>query len=168
MYAELYPPELLEANICTMFSRLAAIACKYNIRIMIENEPISRLLRDGNLLVDMLTRYDQVKLCLDLGRLHLQEKIDPSFNALKFAETMAPYTCSIHLWNASLNHPPFGGHYPALPELTPADGWADIGALIEIIKESNCAVKVVFEHRSDLISDQDLNRCYGWIAGMLK
>jgi hypothetical protein len=40
--------------------------------------------------VELLEKFEKVKICLDIGRLNLQEKLDPSFNALGFTEMMRP------------------------------------------------------------------------------
>ena len=58
-------------------------------------------------------------------------------------------------------------HYPALRTLKIEDGWADIGAYLKIINEENDNCKIFFEHRSDLISDEQLEDCYCWIRELL-
>lgn len=46
------------------------------------------------------------------------------------------------------------------------DGWAPIDEYLKIIKEANNNVKIMFEHRSDLISDEELDNCYSWIESI--
>ena len=58
-------------------------------------------------------------------------------------------------------------HYPALRRLKPEQGWADIAKYIGIIKRENNQFKVLFEHRSELISEQELNYCYQWISELI-
>ena len=60
-----------------------------------------------------------------------------------------------------------GGHYPVLPDQKPSEGWADIKRFIEIINRFNRKAKVLFEHRSDLVSDEELDECYRWIEQLL-
>ena len=55
-------------------------------------------------------------------------------------------------------------HFPALPNLKVEDGWAPIEEYLRIIAKENANVKVMFEHRSDLISDEELEQCYSWIS----
>ena len=61
----------------------------------------------------------------------------------------------------------FNNHYPALRRLKPEQGWADIAKYIGIIKEENNQFKVLFEHRSELINEQELNDCYQWISELI-
>ncbi len=137
------------------------------LQVVLENDAISAVLAKGLLLADLLQRYNKVKVCLDIGRLHLQEMLDPSFDAMEFAELTAPFTYLIHLWDTSFVQNLSGGHYPVLPGLRPSAGWADIKAFIDIIKGYNTNVKVLFEHRSDLVSDAELSECYRWVGQML-
>lgn len=167
MYSDTYPLELLEENLGAMFKRLSDVSKKYDIQVVLENDAMSTVLTKSSLLVELLERYDKVKVCLDIGRLHLQEKLDTSFNALEFTEMMAPHTYLIHLWNTNPIQNLSGGHYPVLPGQKPSEGWADIEGFIEIIKRFNNNVKVLFEHRSDLVSDEELNECYCWIEQLL-
>ena len=61
----------------------------------------------------------------------------------------------------------YNSHYPALPELNPAEGWAPIEDYLRIIREENSEVKIMFEHRSDLITAEQLEHCYEWVNGIL-
>lgn len=167
MYADTYPLDLLKANLSMMFKRLSDISSKYDIQVVLENDSIPTELTKTNLLVDLLKKYNKVKICLDIGRLNLQEKLDPSFNAMEFTKMMMPFTYLIHLWNTNPTQNLSGGHYPVLPWQKPSDGWADINSYFEIIKRFNSNVKILFEHRSDLVSDDELNECYSWIKQLL-
>jgi hypothetical protein len=69
----------------------------------------------------------------------------------------------IHLANVQVTETIGQNHYPVLPELDPADGWAPIKEYLQIIKAENPEVKIYFEHRSDLINMEDLDRCYAWV-----
>jgi len=55
-----------------------------------------------------------------------------------------------------------------LPKQNLSDGWADVSRFISIIKGSNNGVKVLFEHRSDLVNDEELDECYRWVEGLLR
>lgn len=167
MYSDTYPLELLKENLGVMFEKLSEISSKYNIPVILENDAISNELARSSLLVDLFKKYNKIKICLDIGRLHLQEKLDSSFNAMEFVETMAPYTYLIHLWNTNPVQNLAGGHYPVLPGQKPSEGWANIEGFIEIIIRYNKNVKVLFEHRSDLVNDDELNQCYRWIEQLL-
>lgn len=167
MYTDEYPLEALKENLAIMFKRLNDISDRYDIQIFLENDAMSDVLTEGSLLVDLLKENEKIRLCLDIGRLHLQEKLDPSFKAMEFAEKMAPYTGHIHLWNTNPTGNLSGGHYPVLPKQKPSEGWADVRRFINIIKGFNSKVKVLFEHRSDLVNNEELDECYSWVEELL-
>lgn len=73
----------------------------------------------------------------------------------------------MHLWNVKVDDNVENNHFPALSNLKPEEGWASIEDYLKIIKEENKNVKIMFEHRSDLISDKELDDCYSWIHSIL-
>ncbi len=163
IFMDEYPLEALKENLGIMFKRLSDLSDRYGIKIFLENDAMPAVLTESMFLVDLLKDNDEIKLCLDIGRLHLQEKLDPSFNAMEFVEIMAPYTGHIHLWNTNPAGNLSGGHYPVLPKQKPSEGWADVKRFIDTIKRYNSKVKVLFEHRSDLVNDEELDECYRWV-----
>ena len=96
---------------------------------------------------------------------NLQHKIDSNFNDIEIIKRFSKYTEVVHLWDFKL-----GGiaHFPALPNLKPEEGFAPIEDYLKIIKEENSDVKIMFEHRSDLISEEELEGCYTWIRSLMK
>lgn len=56
------------------------------------------------------------------------------------------------------------GHYPAIEGLKVQEEWGDIKNMLELISSKNKDLKILFEHRSDLISDTELQQCYEWIS----
>lgn len=114
-----------------------------------------------------MIRYPRIKLCLDTARLFLQDKLDPYFDARAILRKFTRYAGLIHLSNVQVNDSVHNSHNPVLPELSPQDGWAPIEDYLRIIREENSDVKIMFEHRSDLISEEQLQRCYLWVDGIL-
>lgn len=57
--------------------------------------------------------------------------------------------------------------YPVLPNQKPSDGWAPIEEYLHIINRENKDVKIMFEHRSELVSDEELWECYMWVDEIL-
>jgi len=102
MFADEYPLEELTENLNIMFRKLSDMSNRYSIQIFLENDAMSDVLIESKLLIDLLRKNSKVKMCLDIGRLHLQEKIDPLFNAIEFVEKITPFTGHINLWNTSL------------------------------------------------------------------
>lgn len=135
---------------------------------VLELDVINRYIYDSDILETLLDKYKKIRLCLDIGRLHLQDKIDVNFDAYKFTKRFAKYAEVIHLWNVKVTNNIEGAHFPVLPSLEPEQGWADIELYLKIIREENATCKILFEHRSDLITDEELESCYNWINKLLK
>jgi len=166
MYEDAYPVALLKEVLEEVFERLEGMAKAYGIGILLEQDAIPTVFTANDLLPRLFEKYGKVKACLDIGRLHFQSGADEAFNSLQFAEKMAPFTQHVHLWdcNPSLN---ISGHHPVLPHLRPEDGWVDVAAYLDIIFKAGNDITILFEHRSDLISDEQLEECYNMIYSLL-
>lgn len=150
-----------------LFQWLSVKSDEYNFIPVLEFDALNRYIYQTGRLEELLNKYNKVKLCLDTGRLYLQEKIDPFFNSREAIKKYAKYAEVIHLWTLQYTGKIEKYHYPVLPELPSSEGWAPIEDYLNIIREENRSVKVQFEHQSDLISDDDLERCYVWVDKML-
>lgn len=75
---------------------------------------------------------------------------------MEVIKRFAKYTEVVHLWNVKVTGNLENRYFPALPNLKQEDGWAPIEKYLQIIREANKNVKIMFEHRSDLISDEEL------------
>ncbi|GGH27146.1 sugar phosphate isomerase/epimerase [Paenibacillus segetis] len=150
-----------------LFQWLSAMSDKYNFIPVLEFDALNKYVYQTELLEELLNKYNKVKLCLDTGRLYLQEKIDPFFNSKEVIKKYAKYAEVIHLWTLQYIQKIEQYHYPVLPELSPSEGWAPIEDYLNIIREENRNVKIQFEHQSDFISDEDLERCYVWVDKIL-
>lgn len=53
-------------------------------------------------LKDYWIGYPNVKLCLDIGRMHLQDRIDDGFSGYEFVERFAKHAELVHLWNVQV------------------------------------------------------------------
>lgn len=146
-----------------LFSWLAAKAREYRFTPVLEFDALNRYVYESPFLASLLDRYPEIRLCLDVGRLYVQERTDPFFDAKKVLEMYGKYALTVHLWNMKITDAFEYNHHPALPSCKPEDGWAPIEAYLRIIKRENPRVKIVFEHRSDRISDEQLDDCYRWI-----
>jgi len=151
-----------------LFQWLTARSKEFHFIPVLEFDAIHQYIYNSDFLIKLLTQYPEVKLCLDTGRLFLQEKVDPRFDAKKVIRTYAKYAYTVHLWNVRVTDTVEYGHYPALPELDPKDGWAPIEEYMSIMFQENPQVKIMFEHRSDLISDEQLEACYAWMDRLAK
>lgn len=139
----------------------------YNFTPVLEFDALNRYIYENNGLFGLLERYSKIRVCLDIARLHLQDKIDENFNAYEVTRRYAKYAEVIHLSNVRVKDNLQNNHYPALRGLKSDDGWADIKKYLSIITEENNEFKILFEHRSDLISDEELNDCYQWVSELI-
>ncbi|MDP4088662.1 MAG: sugar phosphate isomerase/epimerase [Bacillota bacterium] len=141
---------------------------RYNFTPVIEFDALNRYIYENHGLINLLEKYPRLRVCLDIARLHLQDKTDPGFDGYKIARQYARFAEVIHLSNVKVDENLEKNHYPALRNLAPEDGWADVEAYLGIINNENSSFKVLFEHRSDLISDEQLEDCYRWINEILE
>lgn len=75
---------------------------------------------------------------------------------MEVIKRFAKYTEVVHLWNVKVTGNLENRYISALRNLKQEDGWAPIEKYLQIIREANKNVKIMFEHRSDLISDEEL------------
>jgi sugar phosphate isomerase/epimerase len=147
-----------------LFSWLSEKSFEYNFIPVLEFDALNKYVFNDDFFETLLEKYKRVKICLDTGRLHLQNKIDSNFDDKEVIKKYAKYTEVVHLWNVKVPGNLENNHFPALPNLKIEDGWAPIEEYLKIIAKENPKVKVMFEHRSDLISDEELEKCYSWIS----
>lgn len=140
---------------------------QYGFVPVLEFDALNRYVYASDALEELLKKYDLIRLCLDTGRLFLQEKRDPSFRSVPVMRKYAKYAEVIHLWNLQFGEGFIKLRYPVLPEQRQEDGWAPIAEYLQIIKEENPNAKIQFEHRSELVDDEELERCYHWVSELL-
>lgn len=150
-----------------LFQWLSEKSQKYLFQPILEFDGLNRYVYEDNFLEQLLDKYSGIKLCLDTARLYLQEKLDPNFDARALLRKYIRYAELIHLSNVQVKDSVQFSHYPVLPELSTEEGWAPIADYLGIIREENREVKIMFEHRSDLITADQLERCYSWVEGIL-
>ncbi|WMM23948.1 hypothetical protein RBU61_13575 [Tissierella sp. MB52-C2] len=69
---------------------------------------------------------------------------------------MAKYTYLLHISNIKITDTIKNGHHPALVELDTEEGWSNIGEFLNIISTENKDIKILFEHRSDILTEDEL------------
>lgn len=167
-YESNYSYEKFKENSEKLFEWLSQKSIQYNFTAVLELDALNKYIYKTKLLEELLIKYNNVKLCLDTGRLHLQDKIDLNYNAKDLIRRYAKYAEVIHLWNVRVADNLDKYHFPAMSNLKEDDGWAPIEEYLKIIKEKNKNVKIMFEHRSDMISDEELENCYLWVNKILE
>ncbi|MDF2890417.1 MAG: hypothetical protein K0R80_784 [Clostridia bacterium] len=151
-----------------LFKWLSDKALQYNFIPVLELDALNKYVYETNMLEELLEKYQSVKLCLDTGRLNFQDRIDKNFDAIGVIKKFAKYAEVVHVCNTKVNGYLEKHHYPALPSLKPEEGWPPIEAYMRIIGQENKHAKFMFEHMSDLISDEELQGCYDWIDELIK
>ena len=159
VYESDYSYEELQRDSEQLFSWLSDKSAAYGFVPVLELDALNRYVYA----TELLAKYPRVRLCLDIARLHIQASIDPNFSFRNIIKRFAKYAQVIHVSNVRLKENLEKNHFPALPELDPADGWADMAEYISLINQENSSAKIFFEHRSDLISETELAACYNWM-----
>ncbi|WP_150275743.1 TIM barrel protein [Paenibacillus tepidiphilus] len=167
MYESEISGEQLEELTEELFVWLANQSARYRFTPVLEFDALNRYVYEQDFLEQLLVRYPQIRLCLDTARLYLQERLDPHFDAKAVLRRYSRYAHLIHLSNVQVQEGVSHSHHPVLPELSPEDGWAPIEEYLQIIRSGNSSVKIMFEHRSDLLTDEELQRCYDWVAAQV-
>lgn len=168
VYESIYSCDELYKRSEFLFEWLSEKSMEHDFIPVLELDAISKYIYKTNLLEDLLDRFERIRLCIDTARLHAQDVTEDLYDPLDIIRRFSPYSGEIHLSNARVTDSIECYHYPALPGLKPSEGWADIESYLRIIHKCNPNVKVMFEHRSDLISDEELESCYSWVDGLLK
>lgn len=150
-----------------LFEWLTEKSSEYGFTPILELDAIGRYIYEINILEDLLERYDGIKLCLDIARLHYQTLSDKSFEPKEILKRFSKYTELVHFSNTRIADNIIYAHFPALPGLKASDGWADMNEYLPVIGQINRNVKITFEHRSDLITDEELDACYCWAEELL-
>lgn len=167
VYESNYSLDFLKMQSEILFKWLSEKSKEFNFTPVLELDGLNKYICNDGFLEALLEKYPVIKICLDTGRLHLQDKIDSNFDAIGIIDRFAKYTEVVHLWNAKIQGTLENNHYPVLKEQKTEDGWAPIDQYLDIIVRQNNAVKIMFEHRSELISDEQLDQCYEWVGSFL-
>ncbi len=114
--------------------KLAELSVKRGVDIHVEGLGNSPYL-DSGFLFEALKQYP-LKYCFDTGHMNLASRVR-KFDLYEFAEEIAPFVGSMHLWN---NRGPEDyiafRHIAVHPSQDPEEGWADIRKLLHILKPS--------------------------------
>lgn len=167
IYEDEYPFEMFKKYSEELFKWLSLKGKEYNFVPVLELDALNKYILNYNFIDSLLEKYNSVKLCLDIGRLHIQDMINDDFNAYSLVNRLAKYASLVHLWNAKAGDMKYY-HYPPLESLKKEDGFADIEKYLKLIKSKNDHFKILFEHKSEVISDNELEDCYHYIDSIFK
>ncbi|WP_318653399.1 hypothetical protein [Paenibacillus rhizovicinus] len=167
-YESGYSFDELKARSEELFVWLSAKGEEYRFTPLLEFDALNRYVYETDFLERLLDRYPRIRLCLDTGRLHVQDCLDPYFDAKAIISKFVRFTDSIHLKNVRVTDQITLNNHPVLPRLKPEDGWAPIEDYLSLFKAGNPDVMIMFEHRSDWVSDEELEDCYRWVEQLLR
>ncbi len=167
VYESEYSYESFVEHSLNLFQWLSKTSNDYGFIPILELDALNEYIIKTSFVEDLLEKYTNIKLCIDVGRLHIQDKIDPMFDSREILKRFIKYTQILHLWNAKVGKIVEHGHYPLLPTLNPEDGWLDVEEIFEVIRKENKNLMLFFEHRSDLITKIELDSCYNWINELI-
>ncbi|MCM3631173.1 sugar phosphate isomerase/epimerase [Paenibacillus glycanilyticus] len=152
-----------------LFEWLAHRGEEYGFTPVLEFDALNRYVYEDDYLRSRLEKYSSIKLCLDTARLYIQDRIDPHFDAAAILRQYARYAATVHLSNILITDGLIAqSRMPVLPGQSPSEGWAPIELYLRIILRENPDVKIMFEHRSEKVTDDQLEQCYRWVSRILE
>ncbi len=169
-YESLYPIHEFQEKSDVFLEWLSNTGKEYGFTPVLEFDALNAYVYANDYLTRSLEKHDNIRLCLDTARLYIQDRIDPRLDSRSVIAQYAKFAATVHLSNVRItdDNRIVQSRYPVLPTHNPNDGWAPIEEYLRIIARENNAVKIMFEHRSDLVSDEELLECYRWVDRVLK
>jgi len=148
------------------FVKLQTLSQEVGMALVLEHDILHHIHYSG-LLQQLYAAHPSIEICIDTGRLHMLEHTDPRFDGEQFIQAMTPYITNVHLWTVRLGTNKEGGHHPLLPRLDSSLGWGRMSTFLSALSRVPSA-RVMFEHRADLISPEELENCYQWVKSCLE
>jgi len=149
--------------------RLEEVSIKYGVPIYIEGFGPSPFL-SVDFLTEVITQFSCLQYCFDTGHMHIAAQRD-GFDLYQFAQQMAPYIGSIHLWNnRGIEDYIAFRHIPVHPSQQPEDGWADITRILQLILLINPSCKIIFEsglRYPEELGGHDFREGVKWIKDLI-
>jgi sugar phosphate isomerase/epimerase len=119
-------------------------------------------------LVELVSGYERLDICLDVGHARLGAQI-LDIDEREVFEMLAPHTRSMHLWTLRDREDVRRyRHTPVHPTLAPAGGWIDIPRVLDLVLGHNRTCDIVFESDSLFESDPSWHdRGVAWVQGLV-
>ncbi len=147
---------------------LAELSEKRKLPIHVEGVGASPFLH-MEFLVPALSQYAVLRYCFDAGHMQLaSQKI--GFDLYAFAEEIAPYVGSVHLWNTrnADDYEAFR-HIPVHPSQNPEEGWVDIARLLKIVGHLSSVIIFESAHKyPEVLGEHDYRDGVQWVKDLLK
>lgn len=75
---------------------------EYNLTPVLDFDALNKYISEDYFLKGLLEKYKRIKICIDTGRLHMQQMIDPKFDDIEIIKRFSKYAEIIHLWNVKI------------------------------------------------------------------
>jgi len=148
---------------------LADMSEKHDMPIHIEGFGPSPFL-NPDFLAEINRNFPCLLYCFDTGHMHIAAQRD-GFDLYQFAQQLAPYVGSIHLWNNRSIEDYFDFfHIPVHPSQKPEDGWVDIALVLRLILSSNASCRVILEsgvHYPEALGGHDFRDGVKWVKELV-
>jgi sugar phosphate isomerase/epimerase len=160
-----------EAKLATIAWRscdwLAELSERRKMPIHIEGVGASPFL-NAESLSQMLSQYPVLRYCFDTGHMQLASQ-SAGFDLYAFAEQIASYAGSIHLWNTR-NGDDYQAfrHIPVHPSQDPEQGWVDIARVLKIMGPPSYPIIFESAHQyPEALGDYDYRDGVQWVKEIL-
>jgi sugar phosphate isomerase/epimerase len=148
---------------------LSEMSRRYGLPIHIEGFGPSPFL-EVDFLMRIMTELPGLSYCFDTGHMHLQSHAF-GFDLYEFAQGMARYIGSLHLWNnrGAEDYLAYR-HIPLHPSQRAEEGWGDIARILQIVLSENPSVIMIMEsglHYPEQLGGHDIAEGVQWVKGLI-
>ena len=150
--------------------QLDLLSDRYGVSMHLEGIGPSPLI-NIEFLSEVFTEFPKFRCCFDTGHMSLASKRE-GFDLYRFAEEMAPYVGSVHLWNTRgvedyLNF----HHIPIHPSQRAEDGWVDIARVLKGLGAASNPFPLILESPPwypEALGDYDYRDGVKWAKELLE
>lgn len=148
--------------------RLDELSEKYGVKINLEYASFEEHFSDPKDWLNLIKLSYHVRLCLDLGQLYKDCK-NKDYDFYEKLRELLPYTRVVHIWNMKeIGDWEEKGYIPVHPSQDPADGWIDIQKAVNIIKEENRDIPIIFEPNFTYRGEEYFSEGIDWVNHLME
>ena len=142
VHSEGLPKRRVLALADSIAAELNAVAQEHDVALHIEYAAYNPSFALPQELAELVSRYPYLYICTDIGHVRVGAEM-LGLDEWEIVRTLAPYTCSMHLWTTRGKGDVRRYHHvPVHPSLAPADGWIDVPRMLEavLLRNPDCAI----------------------------
>jgi sugar phosphate isomerase/epimerase len=148
--------------------RLSKLSENYGLKINLEYASYGDKFRDPDDWIELVKEYDNVGICLDIGQLFVNCKLQ-GCDFYEKLEEILPYTNVVHIWNVKEEDDlEKFGYIPVHPSQKPEEGWIDIERSLEIIKDQNREIPIIFEPNFSYSGEEYFSEGINWVNSIME